>query len=135
VQCISLIWHISIDSANGWCCLYKLSRPGTDFEVGGNSILVKKVNKKLIMCLILLLFVKATFLLLVNTESSVILPIKWGVFWYTRRHSPTICYWVLLPFTTGNNAVGNGAIASCGNCRVYYIKGRKLERGRIIWLG
>jgi hypothetical protein len=37
--------------------LYKLSRAGTDFEVEGNSIFIKKVNKKLIMCLILLLFV------------------------------------------------------------------------------
>jgi hypothetical protein len=36
--------------------LYKLRRAGTDFEVEGNSILVKKANKKLIMCLILLLF-------------------------------------------------------------------------------
>jgi hypothetical protein len=37
--------------------LYKLCRAGTDFEVEGNSIFVKKVNKKLIMYLILLLFV------------------------------------------------------------------------------
>jgi hypothetical protein len=50
------LWHISIDSANGWCCPYKFSRLGTDFEVEGNSILVKKVNKKLIICLVLLPF-------------------------------------------------------------------------------